>query len=407
MKVSFFLLKFPLSSETFVLNQIVAFIEMGYEVEIVALQKGDLTNTHAAYSQYQLADKVRWLQNEPLGTLAKLRYRGFSTLRGLHHPAVRRALNARRYGQEARNLILSSICSRTPSPITSDVFIAHFGPAGVTAAKLRELGVIRGKIATVFHGIDISSREVLDHYRGEYQQLFRRGDMMLPISQLWADRLKTMGCPGDKITVSRMGVNMERFTQRPLKAPDACLQIISVARLTEKKGLHVAIEACRQLKAQGVNFRYRILGMGPWERRLRILIEQYQLEDRVEMPGFKPSHEVKAMLDKADVFLLPSITGADGDMEGIPVALMEAMAVGIPVLSTVHSGIPELIDSGGSGWLVAENDAEALADKLRLLGSMDEQTLQPVVTRARKKVETDFNQQLINRQLASLLHTLC
>lgn len=407
MKVSFFLLKFPLSSETFVLNQIVAFIEMGYEVEIVALQKGDLTNTHAAYSQYQLADKVRWLQNEPPGTLAKLRYRGFSTLRGLHHPAVWRALNARRYGQEARNLILSSICSRTPSPITSDVFIAHFGPAGVTAAKLRELGVIRGKIATVFHGIDISSREVLDHYRGEYQQLFRRGDMMLPISQLWADRLKTMGCPGDKITVSRMGVNMERFTQRPLKAPDACLQIISVARLTEKKGLHVAIEACRQLKAQGVNFRYRILGMGPWERRLRILIEQYQLEDRVEMPGFKPSHEVKAMLDKADVFLLPSITGADGDMEGIPVALMEAMAVGIPVLSTVHSGIPELIDSGGSGWLVAENDAEALADKLRLLGSMDEQTLQPVVTRARKKVETDFNQQLINRQLASLLHTLC
>ena len=77
------------------------------------------------------------------------------------------------------------------------------------------------------------------------------------------------------------------------------------------------------------------------------------------------------------------------------------------MLSTVHSGIPELIDSDDSGWLVAENDAEALADKLRLMGSMDEQGLQPVVTRARKKVETDFNQQLINRQLASLLHTLC
>ncbi|VEB57526.1 glycosyl transferase family protein [Salmonella enterica subsp. enterica] len=74
---------------------------------------------------------------------------------------------------------------------------------------------------------------------------------------------------------------------------------------------------------------------------LRTLIEQYQLEDVIEMPGFKPSHEVKAMLDDADVFLLPSITGTDGDMEGIPVALMEAMAVGIPVVSTVHSGIPE------------------------------------------------------------------
>ena len=112
------------------------------------------------------------------------------------------------------------------------------------------------------------------------------------------------------------------------------------------------------------------------------------------------------MLDEADVFLLPSVTGADGDMEGIPVALMEAMAVGIPVLSTVHSGIPELIESGDSGWLVAENDARALADKLKTLGRMDAQSLQPVLQRAREKVETDFNQQVINRQLASLLQTL-
>jgi colanic acid/amylovoran biosynthesis glycosyltransferase len=125
----------------------------------------------------------------------------------------------------------------------------------------------------------------------------------------------------------------------------------------------VAIEACRQLKARGVDFRYRILGIGPWERRLRTLIEQYQLEDYVDMPGFKPSHEVKVMLDEADVFLLPSVTGADGDMEGIPVALMEAMAVGIPVVSTVHSGIPELIQSDYSGWLVPENNAPALADR--------------------------------------------
>lgn len=407
MKVGFFLLKFPLSSETFVLNQIVAFIEMGHEVEIIALQKGDMTNTHAAYTQYDLAAKTRWLQDEPVSTGAKFRHRAVSTLRGLHRPATWQALNMKRYGHEARNLILSAICGNNAQPFSADVFIAHFGPAGVTAAKLRELGVIRGKIATVFHGIDISSRDVLSHYTPEYQQLFRRGDLMLPISDLWAKRLQGMGCPSAKIAVSRMGVNMERFALRPTKAPGDTLQIISVARLTEKKGLHVAIEACRQLKERGVAFHYRILGIGPWERRLRTLIEQYQLEGYVEMPGFKPSHEVKAMLDEADVFLLPSITGADGDMEGIPVALMEAMAVGIPVLSTEHSGIPELIDANASGWLVAENDAPALAGKLSELRHLDEQALRPVLQRAREKVETDFNQQVINRQLASLLQTLC
>jgi len=405
MKVGFFLLKFPVASETFVLNQIVGFIRMGYEVEIVAIHKGDLQHTHAAFEQYQLANKTTWLLDEPEGKVKKLKYRAFRTAKGLHRPSVWRAMNIARYGDEARNLILSAICAGARRH-QADVFIAHFGPAGVTAAKLRELGVIDGKIATVFHGIDISSREVLAHYTPEYQRLFQRGDMMLPISDLWAGRLKSMGCPAEKITVSRMGVDMQRFTQRPVKTPGSPLQIISVARLTEKKGLHVAIEACRQLKARGVAFHYRILGIGPWERRLRTLIEQYELEDYVEMPGFKPSHEVKAMLDAADVFLLPSVTGTDGDMEGIPVALMEAMAVGIPVVSTVHSGIPELIEPGHSGWLVEENNPAALAGQLERFAALADHELSPVLHNARRKVETDFNQHLINRQLATLLQTL-
>ncbi|EJU1390033.1 colanic acid biosynthesis glycosyltransferase WcaL [Escherichia coli] len=406
MKVGFFLLKFPLSSETFVLNQITAFIDMGFEVEIVALQKGDTQNTHAAWTKYNLAARTRWLQDEPTGKVAKLRHRASQTLRGIHRKNTWQALNLKRYCAESRNLILSAICGLVATPFHADVFIAHFGPAGVTAAKLRELGVIRGKIATIFHGIDISSREVLNHYTPEYQQLFRRGDLMLPISDLWAGRLQKMGCPREKIAVSRMGVDMTRFSPRPVKAPATPLEIISVARLTEKKGLHVAIEACRQLKEQGMAFRYRILGIGPWERRLRTLIEQYQLEDVVEMPGFKPSHEVKAMLDDADVFLLPSVTGADGDMEGIPVALMEAMAVGIPVVSTLHSGIPELVEADKSGWLVPENDARALAQRLAAFSQLDTDELAPVVKRAREKVEHDFNQQVINRELASLLQAL-
>lgn len=406
MKVGFFLLKFPVASETFVLNQIVAFIDMGYEVEIVAIQKGDLAHTHAAFKEYRLAEKTTWLMDEPEGKVAKLQSRALNTLRGSLRPRTWRALNAKRYGEEARNLILSSICGRNSQTLRADVYIAHFGPAGVTAAKLRELGLLKGKIATVFHGIDISGREALAHYTPEYQKLFTRGDLMLPISNLWAGRLEKMGCPPAKIAVSRMGVDMDRFSLRPVKAPAKTLEIISVARLTEKKGLHVAIEACRLLKERGVDFRYNILGIGPWETRLRTLIEQNQLDDVVFMPGFKPNHEVKAMLDEADLFLLPSVTGEDGDMEGIPVALMEAMAVGIPVVSTVHSGIPELIDAGESGWLVPEYDAVALADRLQAFGRVNESELKPMLAQARAKVETEFNQKVIYQNLARQLHTL-
>ncbi|MFP1559105.1 colanic acid biosynthesis glycosyltransferase WcaL [Escherichia coli] len=337
--------------------------------------------------------------------MAKLRHRASQTLRGIHRKNTWQALNLKRYGAESRNLILSAICGQVATPFHADVFIAHFGPAGVTAAKLRELGVIRGKIATIFHGIHISSREVLNHYTPEYQQLFRRGDLMLPISHFGRKAAKN-GLPEGKNRRIAHGRGHHGLSAFGESACNSNVEIISVARLTEKKGLHVAIEACRQLKEQGVAFRYRILGIGPWERRLRTLIEQYQLEDVIEMPGFKPSHEVKAMLDDADVFLLPSVTGADGDMEGIPVALMEAMAVGIPVVSTLHSGIPELVEADKSGWLVPENDARALAQRLAAFSQLDTDELAPVVKRAREKVEHDFNQQVINRELASLLQAL-
>lgn len=91
MKVGFFLLKFPLSSETFVLNQITAFIDMGYDVEIVALHKGDLENTHAAYEAYRLADKTHWLLDEPQGKRAKLQYRGAAAWQGITRAATESA----------------------------------------------------------------------------------------------------------------------------------------------------------------------------------------------------------------------------------------------------------------------------------------------------------------------------
>lgn len=145
MKVSFFLLKFPLSSETFVLNQITAFIDMGFDVEIVALQKGDTQNTHAAREKYG------W-RPERAGCRMNRRDAGETALSG-NKNAARIApggnveiLNFTRYGDESRNLILSSICAQVSKPLRADVFIAHFGPAGVTAAKLRELGLFRAKL---------------------------------------------------------------------------------------------------------------------------------------------------------------------------------------------------------------------------------------------------------------------
>lgn len=170
---------------------------MGFEVEILALQKA----THKTPTRH---GRNTTLPQEPVGYRTNLRakWRSYATVPARRYEAfivkIPQALNLKRYGAESRNLILSAICGEVATPFRADVFIAHFGPAGVTAAKLRELGVIRGKIATIFHGIDISSREVLNHYTPEYQQLFRRGDLMLPISDLWAGRLQKWAARGKK-----------------------------------------------------------------------------------------------------------------------------------------------------------------------------------------------------------------
>ena len=214
-----------------------------------------------------------------------------------------------------------------------------------------------------------------------------------------------MGCPREKVHVTRMGIEPEKFNFRPRKAFHQPLRIVSVARLTEKKGLDVAVKASEILRDKGGQFEFTIIGNGEQEGMMREHIARAGLKEMVSMPGFKPQEEIRQALNDADIFLLPSKTAADGDMEGIPVALMEAMAVGLPVVSTYHSGIPELIQNNISGWLVSENDADELAATLLRLsrGDID---VAPVVAAARHKVETEFNQHIAYGELAKILEQM-
>ena len=406
MKLTFFTMRFPVASETFVLNQVTHFIDAGYEVEIISVFPGDLVNRHAAFDEYGLAAKTHYLlPEEKVSIVDKLNQRLRLVLPKLTKPSLLRSLNVRRYGAQASKLLLPSIVANATQTFTADVFLVHFGYAGALANKLRELGVLKGKQATVFHGADISRRHILEEHKLDYVNLFRQSELMLPISHLWQDKLIEMGCPPEKIHVTRMGIEPEKFNFQPRQAFQTPLRIVSVARLTEKKGLDVAVKASAILKQRGGQFQYTIIGNGDQDEMMRDFIAREGMEDCVSMPGFKPQEEIRRALSEADIFLLPSKTAADGDMEGIPVALMEAMAVGLPVVSTFHSGIPELIENNVSGWLVEEDDPEALAETLLKL-SQGEVDVAPVVAAARHKVETEFNQHIAYGELAQILERL-
>lgn len=406
MKLTFFTMRFPVASETFVLNQVTHFIDAGYEVEIISVFPGDLVNRHAAFDEYGLAAKTHYLlPEEKISIVDKLNQRIKLVLPKVTKPSLLRSLNVRRYGAQSSKLLLPSIVANAKQTFTADVFLVHFGYAGALANKLRELGVLKGKQATVFHGADISRRHILEEHKLDYVNLFRQSELMLPISNLWKNKLIEMGCPPEKIHVTRMGIEPEKFNFQPRQAFHSPLRIVSVARLTEKKGLDVAVKASAILKQRGGQFQYTIIGNGDQDEMMRDFIAREGMEDCVSMPGFKPQEEIRRALSEADIFLLPSKTAADGDMEGIPVALMEAMAVGLPVVSTFHSGIPELIENNVSGWLVEEDDPEALAETLLKL-SQGEVDVAPVVAAARHKVETEFNQHIAYGELAQILERL-
>lgn len=406
MKLTFFTMRFPVASETFVLNQVTHFIDAGYDVEIISVFPGDLVNRHGAFDEYGLAAKTHYLlPEEKISLKDKLGQRLKLVLPKITKVSLLRSLNVRRYGAQSSKLLLPAIVANARQTYVADIFLVHFGYAGALANKLRELGILKGKQATVFHGADISRRHILDEHKQDYRNLFQQSELMLPISHLWQNKLIEMGCPPEKIHVTRMGIEPEKFNFQPRDAFHTPLRIVSVARLTEKKGLDVAVKASAILKQRGGRFQYTIIGNGDQDRMMRDFIAREEMDDCVTMPGFKPQEEIRQALNQADIFLLPSKTAADGDMEGIPVALMEAMAVGLPVVSTFHSGIPELIENDVSGWLVKEDDAEALAKTLLKLseGAVD---VAPVVAAARQKVETEFNQHIAYRELAQILEQM-
>jgi colanic acid/amylovoran biosynthesis glycosyltransferase len=181
---------------------------------------------------------------------------------------------------------------------------------------------------------------------------------------------------------------------------------LSVGRLVEKKGLRYAIEA---LSMPGETlarpFIYRIVGEGPLRQELGALAAERGIGERVIFCGALPAPRVQELMSGAHALLAPSVTATDGDMEGIPVVLMEAMALGPTVFSTRHSGIPELVRDGDTGYCLAEHDSLGLSRAL-VSWSKRPSSWSAMTERARRLVELEFNAELLARRLADALSAL-
>jgi colanic acid/amylovoran biosynthesis glycosyltransferase len=350
---------FPVVSETFVTGQAAACAAApGVQVEVVAWP-GDGTPVPPGVT-------VHHRREVPASSIARVA----TAVRAI-------AAVGRRSPTRAARFAAAVVRARGSSPLgvavwgeplllidPPDVVVCHFGWNAQRAALLAP-ALRPARLAAVFHGADVTSWTGGDG-RGRYARVFRELDHLLTVSDRFREQLLAWGADPARTSVHRVGIDVASFETSDVRS-DGPTRLLSVARLVEKKGVQVAVRAIRDCPELDVV--YEVIGDGPMRAEVEALAAS---DPRIVLAGSKPPAAVREALGRAHVLLAPSVTASDGDQEGIPVAIMEAMAAGVPVVATRHSGIPELVVDGETGLLVDEHDADGLADAVaRLIADPD------------------------------------
>jgi glycosyltransferase involved in cell wall biosynthesis len=216
-----------------------------------------------------------------------------------------------------------------------------------------------------FHGADVMVDMNKPAYREATLQMLDSVTLVLVRSESLRVALIDLGCDPEKIEVQRTGIPLEEFPFRDRAVPkNGAWRFVQAGRLIEKKGLPVTLRAFEVFVRQYPNATLSIAGEGPLLRELETLTRELKIAKRVSFTGFLSQEQLREIYYRSHIFLHPSQTGHDGNQEGIPNSMLEAMATGLPVFATEHGGIPEAIENGVSGVLVPERDEFALVETL-------------------------------------------
>ena len=279
--------------------------------------------------------------------------------------SLRRAQRAARSwrGIDAEAATNLAIYTRAFSRARCDAVLAEFGHVGVDAmdaCRHLELPLI-----VHFHGFDAYARRVLDRYGSRYPQLFQQAAAVIAVSAPMRDALLALGAADEKTYTVPYGVDTTRFLGA---VPDRAEPVVlAVGRFVEKKAPQLTIEAFASASQQHPSARLRMIGDGELLPACRELTERLGIEEKVAFLGPQPHDRVAEEMQRARVFAQHSIVARDGDSEGTPVAIIEASATGLPVVSTRHAGIPDVVIDGKTGFLVDEHDVVAMARHLERL----------------------------------------
>ena len=385
MKLGYVLSRYPLLSETFILREMWELERQGQQIAVYPLRPAANPGRKSHPRAQGLRARVwrarwleagshaYWLRRRPLRYLA-------TWAQALWHNRgdFNLELGALAYWGKAAAI------ARQAQRDQIDQMHAHYATHPALVAW------VVGRLTGIRYSFTVHAHDLFCH-RAMLGQKIAGASAVVAISAYNWDRLEAARPQGaaTPIRVVHCGVEMPPG-RRGRRRAGRELRIVSVGSLQAYKGHRYLIEACDRLRRRGVGFACRIVGGGRLEATLRGQIARLGLEDWVQLAGAATEEEVAAELERADVFALPSVRMAgSGQMEGIPVALMEAMAAELPVVASRLSGIPELVRDGVEGWLVRPGDAAALADGLMRLRDADLRARMGEAGRAR--IEAEFS----------------
>jgi glycosyltransferase involved in cell wall biosynthesis len=348
MTVVYVLDVFPAVSETFVLTEVRELVRQGVDVRIIARRRPPL-DAPLHEGTAELLERTTYLSKRPSAVAAALVRSPGRSLRALAW-----AVRTRPFERGSLRAFADACAAARTAPAGTSAVHAHFAHTSATTALLlaRLLGA-RFSFTAHAYDVRISRPHVL-------RRKIAEASFAAAVSEFTSAEL------GGGVEILRNGVDLERLgtIARRDEVPP---RILTVARHVEKKGLDVAIDAARILSERGLSFTWEVVGEG----RLAAELER-RAAGAVSFAGALADSEVRDQLGRASVFVLPARVASNGDSDALPVALVEAAAAGVPIVTTAVGGISELVEAGISGLVVEPDDPAAVADAVeRLLGDRE------------------------------------
>ncbi|MBD2296776.1 glycosyltransferase family 4 protein [Anabaena sphaerica FACHB-251] len=390
--VGYVLKRYPRYSETFVVNEILAHEAAGLNIEIFALRPP--SDTHFQNIISQVRAPVTYIKKPIQGRVSVSLNSLAPTAASYFWAELQEASKvipdfwsklAVAEGEQASTVYQAAWLAREAKLKGITHLHAHFGTVATSVARL----------ASHFTGIPYTftahAKDIF-HESVDFADMERKlqdAATVVTVSDYNLNYLQTK-YPQAKQKIQRIynGLNLVRLQySSPAQRPPV---IISVGRLVEKKGMSILIDACAILKQKNYEFQCQIVGTGSLETALKQQIQDLELSFLVEIIGPRPQNEVFQLVQQAAVFAAPYVIGKDGNRDGLPTVLLEAMALGTPCVSTDVTGIPEVVRHGETGLIVPQNHPEKLAISLQELLS-DSALRVKLSTQAMNLIASEFD----------------